>query len=111
MATQSKKKTNRKPPSQRSSLKGWQQIAEFLGQPISVAQRWAKTGMPTTRQGRNVIATPDELHKWLGREAGGEPLHVARPEIDLASELKRGLAYVKDQKSSERVQKKSSKRG
>jgi len=39
-------------------LKGWQQIAEFLGQPISVAQRWAKTGMPTTRQGRNVIAAP-----------------------------------------------------
>jgi hypothetical protein len=24
-------------------LKGWQQIAAFLGQPVSVAQRWAKS--------------------------------------------------------------------
>ena len=29
-----------------TSLKGWQQIARFLGQPISVAERWAKSGMP-----------------------------------------------------------------
>jgi hypothetical protein len=111
MAGKSKKKKSGKPPAQPTSLKGWQQIAEFLGQPISVAQRWAKTGMPTTRQGRNVIATPDELNKWLGREAGGEPLHVATPEVDLAAELKRGLAYVKDQKGPQRVQKKSSKQG
>jgi hypothetical protein len=109
MAAQSKKKNSLKPLSQPTSLKGWQQIAEFLGQPISVAQRWAKTGMPTTRQGRNVIATPAELNEWLGREVGGEPLQVVTPEVDLAAELKRGLAYVKDQKSPERVKKKSSK--
>ncbi len=27
-------------------LKGWQQIASFLGQTVSVAQRWADSGMP-----------------------------------------------------------------
>jgi len=80
-----------------------------LGQPISVAQRWAKNGMQVTRQGRFVIATPDELNKWLGREAGGEPLHVATPEVDLAAELKRGLAYVRGGKRQDSVGKKVTK--
>ena len=79
-------------------LKGWQQIAAFLSQPVSVAQRWVRDGMPVTRQGRYVTAHPDELNKWLGREAGGAPLHVATSESDLATELKRGLAYVRRQK-------------
>jgi hypothetical protein len=78
-------------------LKGWQQIASFLSQPVSVAQRWAKTGMPVTRQGRYVTATPEDLEKGLGREAGGEPLHVSTPESDLAAELRRGLTYVRGQ--------------
>ena len=73
-------------------LKGWQEIAAFLSQPVSVAQRWAKDGMPVTRQGRYVTATPDELNRWLGREIG-EPVHLATPEGDLAAELKRSLAY------------------
>ena len=91
-------------------LKGWEQIASFLGQPVKVAQRWARTDeMPITRQGRYVVATPEELNRWLGHESGGEPLRVATPEVDLAAELKRGLAYVRDQKSPERVKKKSSK--
>jgi hypothetical protein len=34
------------------TLKGWQQIAKFLGQPVATAQRWAKSGMPVTREGR-----------------------------------------------------------
>jgi hypothetical protein len=33
-------------------LKGWQQISAFLGQPVSVAQRWATEGMPVRKQGR-----------------------------------------------------------
>jgi hypothetical protein len=73
-------------------LKGWQKIAEFLGQPTSVAQRWARDGMPVQRHGKFVIATPEELNKWLSREAG-EPVHVAIEDADLATELKRGLAY------------------
>ena len=80
-------------------LKGWPAIAKFLSQPISVAQRWGKTGMPVTKQGRFVTAVPDELNSWLGREAGGEPLHVAVAESDLAAELKRGLAYVRKQRT------------
>jgi hypothetical protein len=75
-------------------LKGWKQIAEFLGQPISVAQRWATTGMPISHQGRFVVATPDELNKWLGRESG-EPVHVATNETDLSAELKRGLSHIR----------------
>ena len=87
-----------RPTSSPQVLTGWGKIAAYLSQPVSVAQRWAKTGMPTTRQGRYVTASPEELNKWLGREAGGEPLHVARPDADLATELKRGLAFVRGQK-------------
>jgi hypothetical protein len=76
-------------------LKGWKDIAEFLGQPISVAQRWAKSGMPITHAGRSVTAFPEELNKWLGRESSGEPVTIATEESDLSAELKRGLAYVK----------------
>ena len=75
-------------------LKGWKQIAEFLGQPTSVAQRWATTGMPVSRQGRFVVATPDELNQWLGRESG-EAVHVATNETDLTAELKRGLSHIR----------------
>jgi hypothetical protein len=74
--------------------KGWQNIAGFLGQPISVAQRWAKTGMPVTREGRFVTASPEALNEWLGRESGTGPIHVATPQTDLSAELKRGLTYV-----------------
>jgi len=84
--------------SQVTNLKGWQQISAFLSQPVSVAQRWAKDGMPLKRQGRFVTATPEELNKWLGRELGGEPLQVATANLDLSKELKRGLAFVRQQK-------------
>ena len=76
-------------------LKGWQKIAEFLGQPVSVAQRWAKSGMPVGHAGRSVTASPEELNLWLGRESAGEPVKIASEEENLAAELKRGLAYVK----------------
>ena len=81
-----------------SSLKGWHQIAAFLGEPVSVVQRWAKTGMPVSRQGRFVTASPDDLNQWLGRESGGKPVHAAAPETDLLGELKRGLSYVRKQR-------------
>jgi hypothetical protein len=31
------------PKAQTDTLKGWTQIAQFLGQPVAVAQRWART--------------------------------------------------------------------
>jgi len=83
---------------QRTALKGWQEVAHFLGQPVSVAQRWAKTGMPVSRAGKYVTAVPEELNVWLGREAGGEPVHVATEVGDLSAELKRGLAFVRQKK-------------
>ena len=78
-------------------LKGWQEIASFLGQPVSVAQRWAKSGMPTSRSGRNVTAEPAKLNDWLGRESAGEPVKIAEETTDLKSELQRGLSYVRKQ--------------
>jgi hypothetical protein len=76
-------------------LKGWQQIAAFLGQPVSVAQRWGAEGMPAKRQGRYVESSRQELHRWLGRETTGEPVRIATSETDLSAELKRGLTFVR----------------
>ena|ERR1700676_4382709 len=76
-------------------LKGWQQISRFLGQPISVAERWAKSGMPVTHEGRRVYASPDDLTRWLARESAGEPVQIATATTNLGSELKRGLSYVR----------------
>jgi hypothetical protein len=78
-------------------VKGWQAIAEFLGQPVAVVQRWAKqSGMPASRKGRLVVASPEELNQWLGRESGGVPVRVVTESTDLAADLRRGLAYVRE---------------
>jgi hypothetical protein len=92
--------TTPKAGSSTGTLTGWQQIATFLGLPISAAQRWAKSGMPVTRDGRQVQASPEELNRWLGRETS-EPLHIATESADLSSELRRGLFYVKKQKQAQ----------
>jgi len=84
---------------QSGSLKGWGKIADFLGQPVSVAQRWAKNGMPIRHEGRSVVGSPEELTAWLGKESGGEPVHVAAPESDLAAELKRELSFVRRERN------------
>jgi phage terminase Nu1 subunit (DNA packaging protein) len=75
-------------------LKGWQQIAGFLGEPTSVVQRWAVQGMPVRRQGRYVTTTADELNQWLARESG-KPVHVATDNTDLTAELKRGISLLR----------------
>ena len=80
-------------------LKGWRQIASFLGEPISVVQRWARTGMPISRQGRSVVTSPEKLNAWLGRESG-KPVHVITPEADLTAELKRGLSSIRREKQA-----------
>jgi len=94
-----------KPKPDTASLKGWQQIATFLGLPISAAQRWAKSGMPVIREGRRVEASPEELNRWLGRETA-EPLQIATTATtDLSSELKRGLSYIRKQRQGQRKRK------
>jgi hypothetical protein len=82
---------------QSKSLKGWKQIAEFLGEPISVVQRWASEGMPVSKEGRFVSTTPEQLNSWLGR-VSGKPVHVVSPGEDLTAELKRDLALLRSQK-------------
>jgi len=57
--------------------------------------------MPVTRQGRYVVASPEELKRWLGRESG-EPVHVAIESADLAADLKRSLSYLRSQRKQGR---------
>jgi hypothetical protein len=90
-----KRPKQKRAPRDSDSLKGWQEIARFLGQPVSVAQRWAKSGMPLQHEGCRVHASPEELNRWLGRESAGEPVQIATKTADLTSELKRGLSYVR----------------
>jgi hypothetical protein len=90
----------KKPEVNADVLKGWQQIVTFLGQPVSVAQRWANEGMPVKKQGRYVESSREELNHWLGRESAGEPVQIASQETDLSAELKRGLAFVRKQTHS-----------
>jgi len=89
-----------KPKEETELLKGWQQIATFLGLPITAAQRWAKSGMPVTHVGRRVQASPEELNRWLGRETS-EPVEIATESADLSAELKRGLSYVRKQRQAQ----------
>src|ERR1700736_6983542 len=96
-----KREAPKAPP---TTLKGWQQIAGFLGEPTSVVQRWASDGMPVRRQGRYVETTPDELNAWLGKESG-KPVHVATEDTDLTAELKRGLSFVRREKPSKQPRK------
>ena len=84
-----------KSDSQSESLKGWQEIAFFLGQPVAVAQRWARSGMPLEKRGRYVYSSPEALNRWLGRESAGEPVQIATKKTDLGAELRRGLSFVR----------------
>jgi hypothetical protein len=83
------------------TLKGWQQISAFLGEPSSVVQRWASEGMPVRKQGHYVETTPDELNAWLGKESG-KPVHAVTEDTDLSAELKRGLSFLKNSPRSSR---------
>ena len=87
------------PKNQSQALKGWQQIAAYLGEPSAVAQRWAADGMPVRKQGRYVETTPEELNAWLRKESG-KPVYVATGDTDLTAELKRGLKFVRSEKET-----------
>jgi len=89
----------RKHPETDETLRGWSAIAKNLGQPVSTTQRWAQEGMPVTRIGRYVAASPAELERWLTREVGAKkPVHIANPQEDLAEDLKRGLLEARQAK-------------
>lgn len=92
MARESNSKSKTTPES--DELKGWQQIAAFLGEPTTVVQRWGAQGMPVRRQGRFVSTTAKELNEWMGSESG-KPVHVATGNADLTSELKRAVSFAR----------------
>jgi hypothetical protein len=78
------------------SIKGWAAIAKFLSQPTSTVQRWANEGMPVTRIGRYVAASPEQLQEWLTKEAGTkQAVHIPADGDDLVADLKRGLSDVR----------------
>jgi len=83
-----------KTKSQPEVLKGWKEIADYLGERVSVVQRWATEGLPVMKQGRAVSTTPDRLNEWLAN-VSNKPVHIVTPETDLTAELKRGLAFAK----------------
>ena len=91
------KRPEHSPKTEPEALKGWQQISDFLGEPVSVVQRWSHEGMPVHKEGRFVTTSPDELNAWLGKESG-KPVHAATESSDLTAELKRGLSYVRREK-------------
>ena len=95
-----KTKSNNKPAATPDVITGWPKIAKYLGQPMAVAQRWAKDGMPVHRKGRSMTARADELSNWLARESGTpEPLHISQSnDDDLLKDLRRGLQRARGKK-------------
>jgi hypothetical protein len=79
--------------------------------PNSTVHRWAKEGMPVRREGRNVVASPEELNQLLQRTSGeAVGVHVVTPGSDLLRDLRASLAVQKAARDfsrepkSERVQ-------
>ena len=86
-------------PTKSSELRGWPAIAQFLGMPNSTAHRWAKEGMPVRREGRNVVASPEELNQWLQRTSGETVgVQVVTPGSDLLKNLRASVAAQKGAK-------------
>jgi hypothetical protein len=94
LTTTMRKRPTKQPQPGTGELKGWKEIASFLGEPTSVVQRWANQDMPVRRQGRYVTTSAEELNQWLGRQSG-KPVHVATDTTDLTAELKRGISFVR----------------
>ena len=88
----------RKPETKKNEgqLQGWKDIAAFLVQPVSTAQRWAKSGMPVRREGRYTVADREELSRWLGRESHmPAPAQIATNTADLTAGLKQSIKAVR----------------
>jgi hypothetical protein len=61
---------------QNERLKGWNEIPGFLGQPVAVAQRWAKSSMPVTREGGFMYAMSQLRSTFL---VDDQKPHATRP--------------------------------
>jgi hypothetical protein len=71
---------------ERRILKSWKDIASYLGVGIRTAQRWKdERGLPVRQPGAArsaVLALPDEIDRWLHRNAGAEAPEVEIPELE-----------------------------
>jgi hypothetical protein len=86
-------------PSQPVKLKGWKEIAKFLGTSPASAQTWVEKGMPVQREGRFTVADPAEVQAWVGQQSHmPKPAHILTNETDLAAALKESLAVTKRKK-------------
>lgn len=72
-------------------LKGWTNIAKYMGQSVATVQHWAKSGLPVSREGRSVVASPEALSDWLSRESGHQGTQIVTDETDLSAALRSGL--------------------
>lgn len=89
---------------QERQLRGWKEIANFLSQHIATVQRWAKSGMPVTRKGRYMVASPEEVRRWLGKETGtGAPVQIASDDAELSKTLKRSLSQARRHRRNQRA--------
>jgi hypothetical protein len=79
---------------QTGDLKSWKQIAEYLHKPVTTAQRWAREGMPIQRDGRYIVASAEELSRWLG-QGSGAAMHMAQPGEDLTTEVKKAVTSAR----------------
>jgi hypothetical protein len=80
-------------------LKGWRAIAEYLAIPVSTAHRWARDGMPVKKEGRVMVADPEELSAWLGRTAHMPgPAEILTNQADVAGALRDSIAAVRRKK-------------
>ena len=72
-------------------LKGWNNIAKYMAQSVATVQHWAKSGMPVSREGRSVVASPEALRDWLSRESGHQATQIVTDQTDLSAVLRSGL--------------------
>jgi hypothetical protein len=87
------------PPAAEGALKGWTEIARYLGIPVATAHRWAGEGMPVRREGRFTVADREAVSAWLGRESHmPKPAHVMTKDADMAAALKESIAAARKRK-------------
>ena len=57
--------------------------------------------MPIRREGRNVVASPEDLNQWLRRTSGeAAGVYVVTPDSDLLKDLRASVAAQKSDKNS-----------
>jgi CheY-like chemotaxis protein len=81
-------------------LKGWKDIAKYLGTGVRTAQRWELVGLPVRRPspGRRaaVVALTEDLDSWLRSEPGETGIHKGPEPSDRSPRFKSRLLIADD---------------